>query len=81
MLSARDRRADSRDEIWSESSNYARERHGQSEGGGTQSASVCAGLSVCMCGRIYSAKLNIVLINLGTGACVLKATPFHLGYV
>lgn len=75
MLSARDRRADSRDEIWSESSNYARERHGQSEGGGTQSA------SVCMCARIYSAKLNIVLINLGTGACVLKATPFHLGYV
>lgn len=76
MLSARDRRADSRDEIWSESSNYARERHGQSEGeGGTQTA------SVCMCARIHSAKLNIVLINLGTGACVLKATPFHLGYV
>ncbi len=38
---------------------------------------VCA----CVCGWIYSAKLNIVLINLGTGACVLKATPFHLGYV
>ncbi len=41
----------------------------------------CVRVIVCVCGWIYSAKLNIVLINLGTGACVLKATPFHLGYV